>query len=386
MRVAAVVNLYPQLTESWIRLQLLELSRRGTDVSLYALGRGVGERNFPYTPQYVGHAWPKLPGRFMKLGPSKTLAAFTTSFRDAASVLIPHRLEKPLNESGADLIHCHFGHVGSEVVSTLRKPKVPLLVSFYGFDAYRLPRVWGGDLFQPLFHRARAVLSLGPSMDQRLLALGCPVGLLRRLPLGVDTGLFRFSPRRPGATIRVFSVARLVEKKGLFIGMEAVARLQKQLGVPVEYVIAGHGPLLRPLQKQAGNTPSGMKVTFLGALSPERIQEAMENSDVCLVPSVTARDGDAEGTPVVALEAMAMGRPVVATDCGDLPSLLGQGDFGALAAERDSTTLALAMESALAGGADWDSRLHAARAHVEAHHSPEAVGDALTALYRQAFH
>ena len=58
--------------------------------------------------------------------------------------------------------------------------ETPLIVSFYGFDAYRLPASWGSDMFRALFRKASAVISLGPAMDQQLIALGCPGRLMMR--------------------------------------------------------------------------------------------------------------------------------------------------------------------------------------------------------------
>ncbi len=382
MRVAAVANLYPQLTESWIRLQLHELYRRGVDVRLLSLGKGdLPAKDEPFSIEYAGHSWRKLPTRIWREGGTSLSAVVSGHAGDAASLLIPHDL-KSLKASEADLLHCHFGHVGREVARL--GAELPLVVSFYGFDAYRLPHVWGSDLFHSLFSRASAVLSLGPRMDERLLMLGCPERKLRRVPLAVDTERFAFRPRNPGSRARVVSVGRLVDKKGFAVGIEAASRLQRRLGVPVEYTIVGSGPLLRSLKKAAASHPN-LDVRFLGARTAQGVWEALDQSDVCLVPSLTARHGDSEGTPVAALEAMAMGRPVIASDNGDLPSVLDGGSRGALCRERDADEMARAMESAFLGGQLWDRRVSDARGHVEALHSPGAVCDNLLAVYRNLF-
>lgn len=398
MRLAAVVNSFPLESRGSIRLQLDELSRRGTEVSLFALAKERGEPNSRYFPTYLGHAWSSVPRRVIgHVGPSRAFSALSKSVRrgdfnafakDAASLLIPHKIPAGLTRAQADLIHCHFGEVGREVALSLRKTTVPLVVSFYGNDAYRLPHTWGRDLFDPLFSRARAVLSLGPRMDERLMALGCPMRLLRRLPLTVDTNRVKFLPRsfsseRP---LKILSVGPLVPKKGFSLGIESISLLQRRLGVSLEYDIAGTGPLKRDLRRQAEASPPGLSVRFLGQLSSDEILAAIYDADVCLVPSQTTRLGDAEGTPLIALQAMAAGRPLVTSTSGDLPALLGMGDFGTLGDEGDSTALATALESALSGGNGWRERLAAARLQVETNHSPEAVGENLSAVYRQLFH
>lgn len=400
MRLAAVVNTFPLEAQGSIRLQLDELRRRGTQVSLFALAKERGEPNSRYFPTYLGYAWSSLPRRVIgHVGTARALSAlsksarrgdFTAFARDAASLLIPHKIPSGLSRSQADVIHCHFGEVGREVALSLRKsPPVPLVVSFYGNDAYRLPQTWGSDLFHPLFSRALAVLSLGPRMDERLMALGCPMSLLRRIPLTVDTDQLKFLPRanlvsdRP---LKILSVAPLVLKKGVSVGIESTSLLQRRLGVPIEYAIAGTGPLLKTLRRQAETSPPGLSIRFLGNLSADEIHTALYESDVCLVPSLTTRLGETEGTPSIALEAMAAGRPLVASTSGDLPSLLGFGELGALGSEGDAGELASALESALSGGSAWRERLSAARLQTETHHSPEAVGENLNAVYRQLFH
>lgn len=90
-----------------------------------------------------------------------------------------------------------------------------------------------------------------------------------------------------------------------------------------------------------------------------------------------------EGTPVALIEALAAGRPVVATAVGGTPDLLGRGAFGTLVPAGDASALASAIERLLADSAGAHARAQAGRAHVLAHHGVDRLVRDLDGLYRE---
>src|SRR5690606_8159727 len=127
--------------------------------------------------------------------------------------------------------------------------------------------------------------------------------------------------RRPDADgpIRLVTIARLVEKKGIEYAIRAIALLPPALRARIEYRIAGDGPLADELTTLATSLGVADRVLMLGWQDQAHVVGHVERAHLMLVPSVTAADGDQEGIPVSAMEAMASGLPVIATQHSGIP-------------------------------------------------------------------
>lgn len=140
--------------------------------------------------------------------------------------------------------------------------------------------------------------------------------------LGVDARVFRPAVRtartlrRPGGPIRVGFVGRLAAHKGIQVLFLAAARDGR-----LHLSIAGGGPLEATLRERAAQPDLAGRVTFVGHLSGERLAEHVRSLDVLAVPSLP-RPGWVEQFGRVAVEALASGVPVVASDSGALPEVL----------------------------------------------------------------
>jgi colanic acid/amylovoran biosynthesis glycosyltransferase len=173
----------------------------------------------------------------------------------------------------------------------------------------------------------------------------------------------------------------LVEKKGIRYGIEAVGCLIAS-GRPVRYTVIGEGPMRAELQELVRALDLLEHVTFEGWKSHDEVVVWMKAADVLLVPSVIAADGDEEGIPNVAKEAMAMGLPVLATRHGGIPELIGDGVSGVLVPERDSAALAERLIELIDHPERWARMGTAARRRIEAEYDIERLNDELVALYR----
>lgn len=94
------------------------------------------------------------------------------------------------------------------------------------------------------------------------------------------------------------------------------------------------------LESQVDTLGLGGAVVFLGAQTQETVTEYLNRSDVFLLPSVTASDGDMEGIPVALMEAMAIGIPVISTFHSGIPELVENQVSGFLVNENDPTGIA----------------------------------------------
>jgi colanic acid/amylovoran biosynthesis glycosyltransferase len=217
---------------------------------------------------------------------------------------------------------------------------------------------------------------------RRIVALGAPPERVVVHGTGIDLRRWEFRPRRPdpGGPLRLVTVARLVEKKGIAYVLNAVRRLQ-DAGIDVSYEIAGDGPLRASLEALRDRLGLRDRVRFLGWTASDEVGEALGRAHALVAASVTAGDGDEEGIPNVLKEAMASGLPVVATIHGGIPELVEDGASGFLVPERDTEALVGRLRDLAAHSDRWSAMGAAGRARVERDYDIERLNDRLVALF-----
>jgi glycosyltransferase involved in cell wall biosynthesis len=183
-------------------------------------------------------------------------------------------------------------------------------------------------------------------------------------PHGPELGRYRFDVRRVlHELVRVLAVGRLVEKKGFPVLLQAIAHLLEQ-EYSVRLTIIGDGPQRGELEKQIQKIRH-TQLNLVGAYSHERIIEAMSESDLFVMPSTLAADGDRDGLPNVLLEAAACGLPIVSTTAGSITDFLDD-ECAWLCEPGNPTALADAIEAAINNYDESLRRAKNARARVEA--------------------
>jgi colanic acid/amylovoran biosynthesis glycosyltransferase len=200
-------------------------------------------------------------------------------------------------------------------------------------------------MYRALFCNGERFLAISQHGAATLRELGAPAERVSVHHMGIDVEKFcaPVRPRSPCSKLRVLSVGRLVAKKGFHHGIEAVAAALRN-NVPIEYRIIGAGPkraFLAALTRKLGVDSA---VRLVGPAGEDAVLEAMHESDLLLVPSVTAPDGDEEGVPMVLMEAQAAGLPAIATRHGGIPELVENERSGLLVPEADRTAIAVALQ------------------------------------------
>jgi glycosyltransferase involved in cell wall biosynthesis len=194
---------------------------------------------------------------------------------------------------------------------------------------------------------------------------------------GVDPDLFRPNGRPRGPN-RVLTVARLVPGKGIDVLLGALARLNRR-GLDVEADVAGDGPDRDRLAASIREHGLDGRVHLLGAVPPERVRQLLAGATVFCLPSFS------EGVPVVLMEAMATGLPVVATRITGVPELVEDGRSGTLVPPGRADLLADALEGVLgAAPAEREAMGAAGRARVEAEFDQARSAERLLELVRYA--
>ena len=161
------------------------------------------------------------------------------------------------------------------------------------------------------------------------------------IPTLLDLELYRLrGPRPPAPRIRILSVARFIERKGLADLIEAFQLLSSRRD-DLDLCLAGGGPEEPRLRAAAASNPS---IAFLGVLSEEECRDAYTRADVFCLPCRQLESGEADGTPIALLEAMAFELPIVTSDLLSLPRYVRDGSEGFLVPAGDSRAIADRLE------------------------------------------
>lgn len=296
-------------------------------------------------------------------------------------------LEQQLRHDPPDILHAHFGPTGCLYLPLAQKLGRPLVVTFYGFDYEKLlnRRPVFRRKYRQLFAGASRVIAASPTGCQALEALGCPPEKLRVVRPSPDLALFPFCSKNklPGE-LNLVQVATFTEKKGHLTTLEAL-KLALSSCPNLHLTLAGEEQdksLVRRLKRfmRAHNLEQNMR--WLNPVPHTEMATFLAQFDAFIHPSCRTADGDHEATPVVLLEAQAVGLPVLTTRHFDLADEVRHGRSGLLVDERDAAGLAEAIQTFYLMGSPEYTRFRTnARKQVEANFTVQSSAAALRAVY-----
>ena len=246
-------------------------------------------------------------------------------------------LSKSIRANNISLLHIYFGNNGVFWLPLFRKRTIPIIVSFHGADVavgFNTPS--GQRRLKQVFEAADLLLARSHSIRQSMIVAGCSPDKIRIQRTGVPGSDFEYRPRNPpgDGRFQFLQACRLIEKKGVEVTLGAYAKFLERWPNS-RLVIAGDGPLRKPLEQFAQQLGIGGKVAFTGFLTKEQLLKACYESHVFIHPSETTSAGDNEGIPNSLLEAMATGLCSIATRHGGIPEAIEHLQNGVLVAERD---------------------------------------------------
>jgi colanic acid/amylovoran biosynthesis glycosyltransferase len=245
------------------------------------------------------------------------------------------------------VLHSHFGSVARQDCRMHQALGTPWIVSFYGADIFQRDRAERAKKYETVFRQAERILALGPAMAAEIKELGCPREKIVVHPLGVDVEQLANAPRtlHPGEPLKILFAGTFREKKGVQYVVEAAARARRT-GVKLELKLVGD-----EMGKSGDRETKEAVFSSIRRLGIEDVvthYPFMPFSELCdlalschvfVAPSVTAADGDREGTPFVLQQMMATAMPVISTVHADIPYLFG-AHAKWLVAERDAVAIA----------------------------------------------
>ncbi|EEV6992559.1 colanic acid biosynthesis glycosyltransferase WcaL [Escherichia marmotae] len=361
MKVGFFLLKFPLSSETFVLNQITAFIDMGFEVEIVALQKGDTQNTHAAWTQYNLAAktrWlqDEPQGKVAKLRhrASQTLRGihrkntwqalnikrYGAESRNLILSAICGRVATPFH---ADVFIAHFGPAGV-TAAKLRELGVirgKIATIFHGIDiSSREVLNHYTPEYQQLFRRGELMLPISELWAGRLQKMGCPREKIAVSRMGVD--MTRFSPRpvkAPATPLEIISVARLTEKKGLHVAIEACRQLKEQ-GVAFRYRILGIGPWERRLRTLIEQYQLEDMVEMPGFKPSHEVKAMLDDADVFLLPSVTGADGDMEGIPVALMEAMAVGIPVVSTLHSGIPELVEADKSGWLVPENDARALA----------------------------------------------
>ncbi|PTM46707.1 colanic acid/amylovoran biosynthesis glycosyltransferase [Sphingomonas aerolata] len=263
-----------------------------------------------------------------------------------------------------DAIIAHFGPAGVRAMYLRDAGLIsgPIATVFHGLDVTEhglvkkfLPH------YRRLFTQTEALLPISELWKKKLISWGADPAMITVHRMGVDVSDFPMPQPRRGAAgpLRLLTTARFVQKKGLIYAINAMCAAPGDSHLS----IIGYGPLEKELREAAAACPA--RVTFLGKIPHREVLAELKRSDVFLLPSVVADNGDMEGIPVSLMEAMALGVITVSTWHSGIPELIDDGVEGFLVEERNAGQIADIITTIESGEVDLASMRVAARAKIE---------------------
>lgn len=322
--------------------------------------------------------YPPAPGMVPRLE-AAGMPFFALDKGDGVNLRLPFQLARLFRRERVDLVNAH--DIGA---------------TFYAGPAARLAgirRVVHTDHSQVLGLTRRlsvfaAVLRYGTARAttvsehlRRFLieTLHYPAGRVQVIPNGMDLSAYE-KPARPArpefeftADDRVIgAIGRLTQQKGMIHLVRALPAL-RETHPCARLLIVGDGSQRAELEAEAARLGVGGRVTFAG--TRDDIPDLLRLMDVFTLPSLW------EGQPLVLIEAMAAGVPIVATDVGGDAEVLGGGKYGALIPAADPAALAAALRRVLDDPAASRRIAEEARAHVFAERTHTAMARKYEALF-----
>ncbi len=279
------------------------------------------------------------------------------------------RFMKRIREGKFDLVHAQFGPGGVYALPYCNKANLPLIVTFGGYDVPLLltnkrfrPEYWlYWGRSQALLKRIDRFLPVSQDLANGLMRLGVPAEKIRVFHRGVRIPEWQVRPPRDEAHLpSVLMIGRFVEKKGFEYGIEGFARAVTQ-GLRAELRIIGAGDRQDAYERILQRYGVKDRVHFLGQLPQDQVFEEILKTDLLMVPSVVAKDGDTEGIPNVLKEANARGVPALASRHGGIPEIMDDGRTGVLTPERDVEAIAQGIMDLLSNLERLDDMGRAAR-------------------------
>ena len=413
MRVAYLVNRYPKVSHSFIRREIAGLEACGHEVLRYSVrppdpglvdpedlaeaaqtrvllaggrpvpepqGAEVGPRALIGLGAAALRAGLSRPARALRAADIAARAGWrseTGVMRNLAYLAEAALLRELLARDGAEHVHAHFGTNSAAVAMLCHElGGPPFSFTVHGPLEFDRPELLGlrDKIARSTF--VAGVSSFGRSQLQRHSdeAHWSKVEVVR---CGLDAKFLAEPPTPVPAAPRLVCVGRLCPQKAHLVLIEAVRRLHES-GRELELVLVGDGELRPAIEERIARHGLGDAVRITGWASADEVRDELLAARALVLPSF------AEGLPVVLMEAMALGRPVVSTFIAGIPELVSP-EAGWLVPAGDVDELARALRAVLDASPERLTEMgRVGRQRVAERHDAAAIARDLGRLFTRS--
>ena len=336
-KVAYILDQFPVLSETFVMDEILQLKIMGMDIPIFIIHKEAANAD-----SFVRIVKSNL--NFLFRAPLKYIHfifkyAFKIGKKEFLQIIY---LCDAINRRKINRLHAHFAALPATAANIISQ----LLKIPFSFTAHAHDIFVKNDFLEDNIKNAEFFVAVSEYNKKYLLEKfsGIPADKIKVIHCGVDTERFKPQSVARTGTITILSGGRLVEKKG-FTYLINACRLLSEKGIKFRCDIFGDGPLKEKLLNKINE--SGMEgiINLLGAVDRDKLLQLLNGSDLFVLPSIIVKDGDRDGIPVVLMEAMACGKPVISTNISGIPELVVSMENGILVPEKNITELAQAIET-----------------------------------------
>ncbi|WP_417550285.1 glycosyltransferase [Methylophaga sp.] len=343
IKIAYLAPEIPALSATFVYNEILELGKLGVEVKAFSVHRPAhiaSESSLTELKKAVFHLYEISKGQvvldnFIMLfrNPMGYLKAATRLIGDifrqgvitrsalglVYRFLYAATLAKQLKQADVQHLHVHFAHIPTDI-AMYAAPMAGIVFSVQAHANDLFERGW---LLKQKVSRSVFFATISEFNQRFLENLKADSNKIKIVRCGVDQNWQ--PPAKSLNKNEIFTigtVGRLVEKKGIDTLINAISKLVKD-GRKVRLQIAGNGPLETELKQQTVSL--GLvddQLQFLGALSHDKVADFISGLDVFVLPCKKDKQGDMDGIPVVLMEAMLCGVPVISTELSGIPELV----------------------------------------------------------------
>lgn len=363
LKVAYIMSRFPKLTETFILYEMLEMEAQGARVEVYPLLRERRKVNHPEAERLVtrAHYHPFFSPQvlsaqlhYIKRNPAGYFRVWfdvlrwtwgSLDFFVGALGILPKavRFAYEMENAAIQHVHAHFAtHPAVAALIMHRLTGIPFSFTAHGSDLHVDRRMLDKKIEAAAFvvtismyNKELMVAQCGESVRSKIHVIHC----------GVDPDVFSVAAKEGNkGVLSILCVASFEEVKGHKYLVEA-CRLLRERGIPFVCNLVGEGPLRGEVQGQVVRSALTDYVVLRGGLRRLEVAKLLFEADVAVLASVPTKKGKREGIPVALMEAMASGRPVVATAISGIPELVECGRHGFLVPPHDANALAEALQT-----------------------------------------
>ncbi len=364
MKIAYITNCFGSQSHTFIRREIHALRALGVDISLLGVRRDyqncapdaqalVEETQYLYPISFP--LLIKLTLQHLLRSPKRYLCGAYLAMTEE-EFTVKRRLKmlyhfivsvvpaQEITTRGITHIHAHFMNASASIAMyAAYHANIPYSITVHSAGTYQTPHILGVKQklknAQFLVMISRYNISYFDDIEpckHKSFVVRC----------GMDIQDFPFRAGitpRVNTPIQMLGVGRFVEKKG-FEYLIRACHILSQSGFPFSLRLIGDGPLMEPLNSLTSELGLKHQIVFEGKKSTDQVRAAMQSADIVVVPSVTSASGEMEGLPVVIMEAMALGTPVIATNHSGIPEIVIANQTGELVPEKDPNSLSEAIQ------------------------------------------